>query len=73
MVSCIEKCLLHQKEHFYDYIVKREKDKHPVLSEKKEGIQYTVISNMLQALNITYPHEDFDKNPNPKSNIENFL
>ena len=64
--------LSDEQQHAYNYIIKRAKEKYPILNEKRNGIQYTVIDGPLQALNIVYPHEDL-KSKNPSSNIEQYL
>ena len=51
------------QQQAYNYIIEREKKKHPILNEQRQGIQYTVIDGPLQALNIIYPHEDLNNNP----------
>ena len=58
------------QQQAYNYIIEREKKKHPILNEQRQGIQYTVIDGPLQALNIIYPHEDLNNNP---VNIEKYL
>tara|TARA_B110001454_G_scaffold218686_1_gene247448 strand:- start:133 stop:3939 length:3807 start_codon:yes stop_codon:yes gene_type:complete len=62
--------LSNQQQQAYNYIIEREKKKHPILNEPRQGIQYTVIDGPLQALNITYPHEDLNNKP---VNIEKYL
>ena len=42
----------------YNYIIEKLKEKYPLLQEKKQGIQYTMMDGPLQILNIAYPHEE---------------
>ena len=53
---------LHEEQNkAYDYIVKKAKEKNPILNEEKSGIQYTVIDGPQQGLNMIYPNLDLEK------------
>ena len=53
---------LHEEQNkAYDYIVKKAKEKNPILNEEKPGIQYTVIDGPQQGLNMIYPNIDLEK------------
>ena len=54
------------QEQAYNYIIQRIKNKHPVLAEKRKGIQYTIIDGAIQSLNMIYP--DIELEPAIKSN-----
>ena len=64
--------LSEEQNQAYNYIIRRAKEKYPILNEKRYGIQYTVIDGPLQALNIVYPHEDLEKE-GEEGKIESFL
>lgn len=57
----------------YKYIIEKLKKKYPLLQEKKQGIQYTMMDGPLQILNIAYPHEDLLKEDYNDKNIEKEL
>ena len=56
----------------YDYVIRREKEKNPILNEEKKGIQYTIIDGPLQALNMIYPHDNMEEDE-ISGNIEKYL
>ena len=64
--------LSSEQNKAYNYIIRREKEKNPILNEEKKGIQYTVIDGPLQALNIIYPHDNLQKET-ISDNIEKYL
>ena len=64
--------LSQEQNQAYEYIVRREKEKNPILNDGKKGIQYTVIDGPLQALNMTYPHEELEDGET-EENIEKYL
>ena len=48
---------LHQEQNeAYNYVIRKTKEKYPILNEKRLGIQYTVIDGPQQALNMIYPN-----------------
>ena len=57
----------------YKYIVKKMKEKYPLLQEKRQGIQYTMMDGPLQVLNIAYPHEDLLDDDYSEKDIGNQL
>ena len=57
----------------YKYIVKKMKEKYPLLQEKRQGIQYTMMDGPLQVLNIAYPHEDLLEDDYSEKDIGNQL
>ena len=61
--------LSREQNKGYDYVVKKEKDKYPILNDPKSGIQYTVIDGLQQSLNIIYPvtDEEMEKNIDSKA------
>ena len=64
--------LSDEQQKAYNYIVKRAKENHPILNEKRYGLQYMVIDGPLQALNIIYPHEELES-ADKTTHIEQFL
>ena len=53
---------LHEEQNKgYEYIVKKAKEKNPILNEQKSGIQYTVIDGPQQGLNMIYPNLELGK------------
>ena len=48
----------------YNYVINTIKANNPILNEKRDGIQYTLIDGMIQSLNFIYPNISFDNNEN---------
>ena len=57
----------------YKYIIDKLIEKNPLLKEKKQGIQYTMMDGPLQILNIAYPHTDLLSEDYLEKNIEKEL
>ena len=56
--------LSNEQNKGYDYVVKKEKEKYPILNNPESGIQYTVIDGLQQSLNIIYPVSDDEMKKN---------
>ena len=57
-----------QQEDGYKYVLQKLKEdpRYAVLNEPREGVQYTAIEGLKQALNFIYPHSNMN---NEKSNL----
>ena len=59
----------NEQETGYNYVLKKTKEANPILNEPREGIQYTAIEGLKQALNFIYPHSKL----NGKENVAKLL
>ena len=50
----------NEQETGYNYVLEKTKEANPILNEQREGIQYTAIEGLKQALNFIYPHPKLD-------------
>lgn len=48
------------QEKGYNYVLEKTRKAYPILNEPRDGIQYTAIEGLKQALNIVYPHSKID-------------
>ena len=59
----------NEQETGYNYVLQKTKEANPILNEPREGIQYTAIEGLKQALNFIYPHTKL----NGKENVAKLL